>query len=150
MAQNLISARAIEMITLTLRLLGQDYPAIQDEVAYCIRRIEAKFKFRGPDKDAVLILKAIRDSYHTASEIAEKTKIPHSTVCKRLSEMEAAGLLRTTKQAEPTIQHGGDRKTLLYWLTPDWQALYKAQKPKPQAVQIELFPNERQHGKGKG
>jgi hypothetical protein len=119
MAQNLLTNQAIQSITLTLRLLGQDYPAIESEVAWLVRRIETRFRHRGKAKDRAAIVRAVKNSYHTASEISAATGIPYKT------ELKQAGVLRTTKLVDPTPQRGGDKKTLLYWLQSNWQELFK-------------------------
>jgi DNA-binding Lrp family transcriptional regulator len=71
------------------------------------------------------IVRAVKNSYHTASEISAATGIPYKTVCKRLAELKQAGVLRTTKPVDPTPQGGGDKKTLLYWLQSNWRELFK-------------------------
>lgn len=124
MAQTLLPSSSLQWIVLTLRLLGQDYPAIEQDIAILIRRLERRFTFRGIEKDCITILKAIEGGYSTAHEISEKTLISYVTVTKRLVELEAAGVVYRTRQINDGRGRGGDRKTCLFWLTEDWRKYY--------------------------
>lgn len=134
-----IPHKSLDWVVLALRLLGQDYPALESDLQLLLSRLERKFGRRDLAQDDAAILRAIRDGYCTARDIAERMAIPYVTVIKRLTALEQAGIVYHTRQANSEPGAGGDRKTKLFWLAKDWQALYRQRLASAQPAQLELF-----------